>query len=325
MHSPLTPAHVPTQAQIEIDRLYAELDRLRKGRITKATETGYAHDWRNWSRFCERIGRQPFPATPETLSLYITDLLHQGKKLTTVCRYAAGVAYYHVAHGAETPLTPAVHAIISGARQILSQQPSQVQPISVAQLRAIAATLKDDGNAVAVRNLSILTLGFASALRRSNLSWLELGDVEFCGEQGIRIHIRREKNDRNRQGRFVGVPPGQDQATCPVRSLEAWLRVRGREYGALYTRLDPARTGLLQPLSANAFSEIVKDAAQSVDPNGRYSSHSLRSGLITEAGIHQVSHLVIQRQSGHKSLDSLARYFRPVDVFAANAAGMIGL
>ena len=321
MQPPLTDAQ--THVQIEIDRLYAALDRLRRGRVTQATQTGYAHDWRNFSRFCERMGREPFPAGTETLSLYITDLLQRGRKLTTVCRYAAGVAYYHVTHGAETPLTPAVHGILSGARQILSEQPSQVRPISVAQLRAIAAAL---GNStVAVRNLSILTLGFASALRRSNLSWLETGDIEFCGSQGFRIHVRREKNDRNRQGRFIGVPPGHDEATCPVRCLEAWLRVRGREYGPLYTRLDSARNGLLQPLSANAFSEVVKEAAHMVDPGGRYSSHSLRSGLITEAGIRQVSHLVIQRQSGHKSLDSLARYFRPVDVFAANAAGMVGL
>lgn len=310
---------------IETARLVVELERLRHGRITTATCTGYAHDWRAFGKFCRAIGCEPFPATPENVSLWISYLLLNHKKLTTVCRYVAGVVHYNVEHGAETPLTAEVRNILAGARQILCQQPDQVQPLTVAQLRAIAGILRAEGSDTATRNLSIVTLGFSSALRRSNLASMEMADVEFCGEQGLRIHVRREKNDHAREGRWIGIPYARDPAVCAVRSLEDWLRIRGRDDGPVYTRLDHARRGRLEPLTPNAILDLVKRAARQIDPNGRWGSHSLRAGLISEAGVKNISPLIIARQSGHRRLESLSRYFRPADVFASNVVGLLGL
>jgi integrase len=278
-----------------------------------------------FERFCAEIGRVPFPASEETLCLWISDMLLHRKKLTTVCRYVAGVAHYHVAHGAETPLTAYVRHILAGARQILSEQPRQVQPLTVDHLRAIAELLQAERSDTGARNLSIITLGFASALRRSNLAWMQMADLEFCGEQGLRIHIRREKNDRAREGRWIGVPYTRDAAICAVRSLEAWLRIRGTGDGPVYTRLDPARRGPLEPLTPNAILELVKRAARRVDPSRRWGSHSLRAGLISAAGVRNISPLIIARQSGHRNPESLARYFRPDDVFAGNVVELLGL
>jgi integrase len=107
--------------------------------------------------------------------------------------------------------------------------------------------------------------------------------------------------------------------------LEAWLALRGREDGPVFTRLDHARQGAGERLTGNAIWVRVKRAVARIglDPQ-QYGPHSLRAGLITAAGQAGVSHLVIARQSGHKSLDCLQRYFRP-DLFGANAAGMVGL
>src|SRR5215471_17759721 len=134
-----TPAPLPAVASpVGLAQLFIELERLRRGQITSATQAGYAHDWRAFTKFCTAIDREPFPASPETMSLWISDLLLKRKKLTTVCRYVAGVAFYHVAHGAETPLTAEVRTILAGARQILCEQPAQVRPLTVGQLQAIA-------------------------------------------------------------------------------------------------------------------------------------------------------------------------------------------
>src|SRR5215831_10441803 len=320
-----SPAIASSPGPIEMAHLFMELERLRRGRITDATQMGYAHDWRAFQKFCAAIGREPFPANSETMSLWISDLLLNRKKLTTVHRYVAGVAHFHVARGADTPLTAEVRTILAGARQILCEQPNQVQPLTIAQLRAIAGILRADHTDTGTRNLSIITLGFASALRRSNLASMEMGDLEFCGERGLRIHVRREKNDHVREGRFIGVPYARDPGICAVRYLEAWLLVRGREPGPVYTRLDAARRGPLEPLSTNAILELVKRTATRVAPNRRWGSHSLRRGLISEAGIKNISPLIIAKQSGHRSLESLNRYFRPADVFTSNVVNLLGL
>jgi integrase len=152
-----------------------------------------------------------------------------------------------------------------------------------------------------------------------------MADLEFCGEQGLRIHVTREKNDRAREGRWIGVPYTRDPRICAVRSLEAWLRIRGRDDGPVYTRLDPARRGPLEPISPNAILDLVQRAARRVDPNRRWGSHSLRAGLISAAGVQNISPLIIARQSGHRNTESLSRYFRPADVFTANVVGLLGL
>jgi integrase len=80
------------------------------------------------------------------------------------------------------------------------------------------------------------------------------------------------------------------------------------------------------PLSTKAIENIVKRgiAAAGIDARD-YSPHSLRSGIITAAGIAGVNPLLIQSHVGHKSAESTSRYFRPSNLFRSNPAGLIGL
>jgi integrase len=206
-----------------------------------------------------------------------------------------------------------------------AEQPRQMNPLSVAQLRKIVAELKDDKQTPAVRNHALLVVGFASALRASNLVALHFEDLTFCPE-GVLLLIRREKQNREGgAGRTVALPYGKHRITCPVRTLEDWLKIRGRSKGALFGRLDHGMAGTT-PLNRRSLIGIVKRcvAAAGIDES-QYSPHSLRSGLITAAGIAGVSALVVGEHVGHKSPESTARYFRPANRFRMNCAGMVGL
>lgn len=311
----------------DLTRLQAEIERYRQGQITSRTAYDYNYDWRAFQTWCGKMQREAFPATPETLALYVADLLDRGKKVSTVARYAAGVVYYHSTHGVESPLTPQVRAILAGARQIRCEQLHQMKPFTPEDIRLMTAVLREDNSDRAIRDASILTLGFASALRRSNLAWMRFEDLEWCAD-GIRIHIRREKQDRTREGRMLGITYGNSDTTCPVRSLDRWLDIRGRGNGPLYNRLDPGRTGPLQPLTPSAIlcvvKRVVKRCYGGVGPCP-YGSHSMRAGFITAAGRAGVPHLLIAKHSGHKSLDVLNRYFRPDEVFRDNPLKKIDL
>jgi len=56
-----------------------------------------------------------------------------------------------------------------------------------------------------------------------------------------------------------------------------------------------------------------------------FSSHSLRSGLITAAAQARVSERIIARQSGHKSIPVLRGYIREGSIFTDSGAAKVGL
>lgn len=295
---------------------------MRRADLAPATEYGYAHDWRCFVTWCERANLQPLPADSETLSLFVADQLDQGKRVTTVSRYIAGICYQHRQMGFPKPADCQVRKTIRGARRLRAEQPRQMRPITVAQLRQVAAHLGKENTAIATRDQAVMVFGFASGLRRSNLASLNLEDLSFCPE-GVMVLIRREKQDRDGRGRLLTVPFGHN-STCPIRALESWIKIRGEFPGPLFTRLDIASSPLGR-LSVNAIWKIVKRAIAGIGLDPRfYGPHSLRAGLITEAGIAGVNHLTIALASGHKSLDSLKRYFRPQN-FKACAASFVGL
>lgn len=308
----------------DIQRLQLEVDKLQRAQMAAGTEKGYAHDWRTFRAWCERAGRQPLPASPETLKLFLADELAR-KKVATVCRYGASIAFHHRREGLPSPVDDSVRATLRGARRMRAERPRQMRPLTVNQLREALTVLSGQTTAMAARNRAILLIGFATGLRRLNLSRLRMEEVTFH-QEGVVILARREKQDRAGTGRLVAAPFGQHELTCPVRAVEAWLALRGREPGPLFTRLDSASTGKLNRLSPNAIWKIVKRAigAAGIDPR-EYGPHSLRSGIITAAAIAGVSALVVANHVGHTSLDSTNRYFRPTDLFRANPAGLIGL
>jgi integrase len=72
------------------------------------------------------------------------------------------------------------------------------------------------------RDRCLLLIGFAAALRRSELVGLDVGDIEDT-EDGLIVTITRSKSDQDGEGRQVGDPYGGDPATCPIRSFRRWV------------------------------------------------------------------------------------------------------
>ncbi len=310
---------LPFPIHPDVERLYLERAQLQLAHIATSTQTGYAFDWRKFSAWCILMQRECLPATAETLSLYVTDLLGQGKKVVTVRRYAAGVAFAHRKGGLDSPYTQAVKDLLWGAQRVRCERPRQMQPLTLDQLRQVAAVLAIEGTPVAIRDRALVMIGFASALRRSNLAWMNLEDLRSCA-QGLTIQVRREKQDKESRGRLIGIPFGKDAQACPVKCLDAWLGHRGRQDGPVFTRLDPGRRSVTEGLSMNAIGKIIKGAIGKIGISPLdYGPHSLRAGFITEAGEAGVNHLVIAAHVGQRSLETLKRYFRPADVFRANA------
>lgn len=302
-----------------------DLKKLQAAQLSVNTRKGYQNDWRQFTTWCTASGRDSLPASLETVQLYLVDVLRQGLKILTAERRLSAIAHYQREAGYKFSRKEA-SALLDAARRLRPETKRQMMPLTVSDLRKIAALLIQDGSDRALRDRALLVIGMGSALRRCNLSDMDLSDIEFKPE-GLLIRIRKEKNDQTGRGRTIGLPRGRHSATCPVRALQAWLRIRGTAPGPLFTHTSEVRrTGHDGRIKPAYVLRIVKDAVALIglDPT-MYGGHSLRAGFVTAAAESGASELLIASQTGHRSMLVLRQYFRRYDVFRSNACGMIGL
>jgi integrase len=193
----------------------------------------------------------------------------------------------------------------------------------VPYLRAMVQGLGTDP--AGCRDRALLLLGFAGALRRSELVGLDVADVTE-GSDGLTVRLRRSKTDQESAGRTLGIPYGSNPVTCPVRAWRAWLELSGITEGAAFRPVDRhGRIGETR-LSGQAVALVLKRhaARAGLDPAG-VAGHSLRAGLATSAAAAGVPERVIAGTTGHRGTAMLSRYIREGSLFRENAASAVGL
>jgi site-specific recombinase XerD len=309
----------PTLTPVDHDDLAA----LAQASKSAATWRAYRSDLRHYSAWCERRDLEPLPSDPATVCLYLRDLAAEGYKPSTLQRRLTSLSQAHKAGGHPSPTShPSVRTVLQGIRRTVGAEVRRVTPATTDVLRAMVETCGEDP--AGVRDRALLLLGFATALRRSELVSLDVGDVTEVPE-GLRVRLRRSKTDQAGEGRTLGVPYGSHLETCPVRAVQAWLALSGHEVGPLL--LPVSRHGRIgsRRLSGSAVAEVVKRRAEAAGLEGTYSGHSLRAGFATSASAGGASDREVMRVTGHKSHRMLDVYVREGRLFHRNAAAACGL
>jgi integrase len=199
-----------------------------------------------------------------------------------------------------------VRLVRRGMRRTLGTAQRQVRPVTVHDLRAMLEGLGIDP--AGCRDRALLLLGFAGALRRSELVGLDVADITE-GVDGLTVHLRRSKTDQEGAGRTVGIPFGSNPVTCPARAWRAWLEVSGITEGHAFCPVDRHGHMGTTRLSGNAVALVLKRHAARVglDPS-EVAGHSLRACLATSAAAAGVPERVIAQQTGHRGTAMLRRY-----------------
>jgi integrase len=283
----------------------------------------YRTGWAQFTAWCNEHAVTALPAGSETVACYVADLARVAKPATIDARLAA-ISAAHRAAGHDSPTKEeAVHLVRRGVRRTLGTAQRQVRPLTVPELRAMLEGLGSDP--AGCRDRALLLLGFAGALRRSELVGLDVADVTE-GADGLTVRLRRSKTDQEGAGRTVGIPFGSNPVTCPVRAWRAWLEVSGVTDGAAFRPVDRHGHIGATRLSAPAVALVLKRhaARAGLDPD-EVSGHSLRAGLATSAAAAGVPERVIAEQTGHKGTAMLRRYIREGSLFRENAASAVGL
>ncbi|MBI3374981.1 MAG: site-specific integrase [Betaproteobacteria bacterium] len=259
------------------------------------------------------------PCSPEILAAYIADRAEVHSP-HTISRRVVGVSRAHVSQGLPDPAkTDLVRTMLRGVRRSKGKPQRRAAPLLKQDLLAILSLMRGTKG---IRDRAMSLIGFAAALRRSELVALDVQDLEFVRE-GLIIHLRRSKTDQEGVGRKIAVPYGRTSA-CPVKAVRQWLEHGRIESGAVFRSISKGQVIAADRLTGPSVSLILKGYAAKVGlPAAHISGHSLRSGLVTSAAQIGVSTYKIQQQTGHRSAEMLARYIRDANLFENNAASFL--
>jgi integrase len=250
--------------------------------------------------------------------------LGETHKMSSICRRLAAISAAHKLAGVPNPTQhPGLRRVMEGLKRKKGLARDEKAPALTAHVKQIIGSLPPTRHGL--RDRALLLIGFAGALRRSELVALDVEDLALC-EEGLVLTIRRGKTDQRGYGRKVGIHHGKDERTCPVRALGEWLEAAGITSGPIFRAVDRSDRVGGGRLSDRAVALVVKRCVDELGFDARqFSGHSLRAGLTTSAIQAGVDPLDVQRHTGHASLEMLRRYIRDATVFRGNPTAKIGL
>ena len=244
-----------------------------------STRAAYARDWADFSGWCVAMGLDPLPATPAVVGTYLTHLAERLAVATLGRRLAAISTAHRLAGQRLDTRHPAIRDLMRGIRR---QHGTAQRRVAAATTGVVLAMIGSCGTSLLdLRDRALLLLGFAAALRRSELVALHVADVAVVAE-GLRITLVRSKTDQEGAGAAIGVVR-TGSATCPVAAVQAWLVAAAISDGKLFRSIN--RHGRIGAgLTDQSVALVVKKRAKLVGLEaGDFSGHSLRAGLATSA------------------------------------------
>jgi integrase len=299
------------------------------------TRQAYSAAWGHFTTWCSAHGRRPLPAEPETVAAWITALAdgeHGGGKplsRATINQYLCAVV---LAHHTAGHAFDRKHPLLAETWRGISRHKARTHPIRQAKalmgedLRSILEGLQADASAIDARDAALLLLGWAAALRRSELiglDWLELGNgtgFVQIEERGVVVTLPTSKGSQ--EAAVTIVVPCQDMRSA-CDALERWVATANLQRGdPVFRSVNKGGAIGADRLTSRSVSLIVKarvyilalhrgkSAEEARELADLFSGHSMRAGYATTAGEHDEPGYRIQQRMRHRSMDTTGGYIR---------------
>jgi integrase len=301
------------------------------------TRRAYAKAWAAFETWCGQHNRQPLPASLETIAAWMTDLVNHGTPANpgqpvspaTLNAYLAAVVVVHRLKGhAIDRKSPLIADVWKGIARTKRRAPRQARPLLAAELNDMLGRF-DPAIAADVRDAALISLGWAAALRRSELvglDWREHGAGDgfvALDPQGLHLTLIRSKASQDKPETVV--VPSADMPEAIAR-VKAWAALVRLEPGTpLFRPIDQRGIIGKSRLTDRSVARIIKgrvheialrrglSSAEADALAARFSGHSLRAGYATAAAGADMPQYRIQQHTRHKTAEMVARYVREAD------------
>lgn len=304
------------------------------------TRRAYGSDWRHFSSWLRRRGLPERPCDPETVGLYLADCADNARRgvepcsVATLERRLSGICWHYRSLGEALDLRDRhISSVLGGIRRRQARPPAQKAAIFADELLDMLACLELDLRGI--RDRAILAIGFAGALRRSEIVGLDCGSGQSedgtgwieIQEGGVLLTISGKTGWRE-----VEIGRGSRPETCPVALLETWLRLGRIAHGPVFRPVARKNGGVgSDRLSDKHVARLVQSTAMKAGVRGdltegerkrAFGGHSLRAGLASSA---QIEEGHVQKHLGHATAEMTRRYQRKRDRFRVNLTKAAGL
>lgn len=176
-------------------------DALRTS-LAENTRRAYRNGWRRFAACCEKRRLDPMAATPEDVAEFLVAMAsgtgspragtQQRKPLapSTIKICLAAINRKYKESGADSPADDeTVRSVLRGLGRRAGEPPRRVKALRENEIRAILShcdrlAARTERRALAIRDAAVVAVGFAGALRRSEISGLRVEDIEFLGGTG---------------------------------------------------------------------------------------------------------------------------------------------
>lgn len=320
---PATRPGLPGLTARDAERVAAALE----ANVAASTRTVYACAWRQWEAWSRRRGIDSLPAPPEAVAAFLAERAEAGVSYGSIDLACSAIAFWHKEKGLPDPMADLMlRRVRRGLRRIIGVAPRrQAHPLTVDELTRMVTSIDPD-IAIGRRDRATLLLGYASALRPSELGALHLADV-MSRPGGLLVMVRRSKTDQDGCGQLIGVATGDHRQTDPISALAQWLGVRPTGPGPLFTRIHPSGVATDVGIDARTVSRIVTVRARAAGLGDLpITGHSLRAGHATTAAANGATIQRIAAQTRHRDLNTLIEhYIRPPDALANTTSRVLGL
>lgn len=300
----------------------------------------YASTINRFREWCKASRLRPLPARPETVKRWIVELARSGYTNATIRAYVSGLCTWHRLQGHSLDRRPLWETLKGIKRRAAPQR--KVRPLLREELRGVLAML-DQAKPIDARDGAMLAIGWANAMRRSELvglDWQRKGvgsdatGVLHLAPDGVVIELLRSKSD---QEVVVTLDLPAKHMPAAITWLKAWSAHAALKPGEPVFRAVRADGVGVARLADHSAAMIVKrrvmaleiskgasleDAAARADD---FSGHSLRAGYCTSAARAGTPEFLIRQRSRHRSAEIVAGYVRAAETRTQHGLGKVGL
>ncbi len=298
--------------------------------LARNTRIAYEKGWSRFIEYCDEVEIvEPLSASPDQVAGFLIHLAtnpsaRSGTVLSmgTVTLYKSAVNRKFTEAGKSSPTNhPIVRATLKGMARLKGTACRRVEALREYQIQAMLSQCPD--TTIGRRDAAIISVGFAGALRRSEICDLMVDDVEFLEPENgssrrMFLTIRRSKTDQQGRGQRIAILDGS--VIRPIHRLQVWLRASRIKSGPLFQSMK--RGGHVQgrPLHHSDIPRIVKHYASRIGLNPKeVAGHSLRAGFVTSAAVHRARLDKIMAVTRHTNPATVMQYIRDADSFSDHA------
>ncbi|WP_425153380.1 tyrosine-type recombinase/integrase [Candidatus Palauibacter sp.] len=299
-------------------------EELREAARSRNTRIAYTKAWQRFTSHCHARGIHPQEARSQDITKFFIHLGTEPAESTgrplamgTLKMYRSALNRHYAEIGRESPAAGReISDVLAGLARVRDEVPRRVKALREYEIKAMLDTCP--GGRFGRRDGAMLALGFAAALRRSELCALLVADIDILRCDRMVVWIRRSKTDQAGKGQRVAVPEGR--TIRPVSQVRDWLEVAAIHDGYLFQTFRRGGRPSGRPLHHSEVPRLVKKYAVRVglDP-ASYSGHSLRAGFVTSAAAHRARLDKIMEVTRHKNPATVMQYIRDADAFEQHA------